>query len=112
MDKLALLGEDVVAALMAFYFRLAIIHRDIENSITEAGEKNVPADYARLIATRFARALMPGKIALESMREFVPKWESIEASALKAVAEGQRGRGEGTFRDRLAEAIKLAVKVE
>ena len=65
-DKLIFLGEAPAAALMAFYFRISVIRRDIMNSVGEMGAANVKANYVEMIGTRFARALKPGVEALES----------------------------------------------
>ena len=64
-DKLIFLGEAPAAALMAFYFRISVIRRDIMNSVGEMGAANVKANYVEMIGTRFARALKPGVEALD-----------------------------------------------
>ena len=110
-DKLILLGEGPAAALMAFYFRISVVRRDIMNSVEEMGAANVKANYVQMIGTRFARTLRPGMEALEVLSPQVPNASYIEQLALKAVSEGMPDRAVGLLRERLAAAMLDADKV-
>jgi hypothetical protein len=108
-DKIALLGKRVPSALMAFYFRLWVLERDIENSRADAkalspytlGEPSV-----RMIATRFWATLAPGLAALETFSQLVPDWKAIEVAAWESIASPARATG--ALREHLRAALKTA----
>jgi hypothetical protein len=116
-DKLALFGGRVPSALMAFYFRLSVLRRDIENLRADTRDhSDLGDDAVRLIGSRFSAALAPGLKALDALAPLVPDPAAIEADALNTFDPGPQKRAPGTLRERLSSMIRKAdeirVKVE
>jgi hypothetical protein len=111
-DKLALLGVTVPAALIAFYFRLAVIARDMENLREDAAGGKVSANGVHTIATRFAAALAPGLRALQALGAHVPNHRDIDDDAISTFDIGAAKRAPGTLRERLSGAEAVADEIE
>jgi hypothetical protein len=111
-DKLALFGERVPSALMAFYFRLSVLRRDIENLREDARDhSDLGDDAVRVIGSRFGAALGPGLNALKALAPIVPDPAAIEADALETFDPGPQKRAEGTLRERLSLMIQKADQI-
>ena len=96
---------------MAFYFRLSVVQRDIENLRLEARDQSdLGNDAVRVIGPRFAATLVPGLNALDALAPRVPGAAAIEAEALNTFDPGRQKRPEGTLRERLSSMIRRGMK--
>jgi hypothetical protein len=112
-DKVAMFGDRAPAAMMAFYFRLAVLKRDIEN-IRDDPRDHIYDKYTRIIASRFAATLDPGLRALDALASMVSNTATIEADALDTFDSVlPRPQREATnLRELLTAMIALAKKIE
>jgi hypothetical protein len=108
-EKLALLKPKIASTLMSFYYRLAVISRDIDNTLADVkdGEKLSEKDVLT-IASRFGQALRPGELALKALDPLVTEWSAIDQDALDAIDTESPKRQPGTLRKRLADMVAKA----
>jgi len=102
-DKLALFGSLAPTALMSFYFRMTVLRRDIENLREDARDhSDLGPDQLRIIASRYAAAIVPAINALDALAPFVANAARIEAAAMDTFDPGPDRRRPGSLRERLS----------
>jgi hypothetical protein len=111
-DKLTLLGPQIPAAMMAFYFRLWVLGRDIEALCkTEVEPATSALGYGpvTIIASRFGATLAPGLAALQALGEKVDGFKDIDAAAWDTFDKPPNNHDEhGSLRVRLARSVAIA----
>lgn len=107
-DKVALFGEAAPQALMAFYFRLAVIRRDIQNAIDElaVSGNHLDTNQVAMISSRLHQALKPGRAALDALARLVRNPRAIESEAIAIFDTARELKSDKTFRQRLEAAIE------
>jgi hypothetical protein len=116
-DKLALFGDKVPAAMLAFYYRLSALRRDIENLRADSRDQtDINEDAVRLVASRLAFTLSPARDALQALGAAIPTRAAIEDDAWKSFDVLQPKRAAMPLRERLDtlinKAAEIRVKVE
>jgi hypothetical protein len=97
--------------MMDFYFRLQVLRRDIENLVLAANANNLGSEAARVIASRLAATLIPGRDALIALAPKVKHTALIDRDAMNTFDSGPQKRAPGTMRERLDRVIARADEI-
>ena len=109
-DKLAMFDDAITSKLISFYFRLAVLERDIQSARSESPSNDIDPSFVPIIRSRLAATLVPGLAALEALGPLVANRLQIEADALASLKAKGIERREVSLREGLAKEIANGIE--